>query len=105
VMGNIWLDLGNGTNVAQLRSTFLGKTVTYIGGNGRDSVTYLASAGSTAVRFSAELGAGYDSMSFSLNPPYGPPGVNPSYAFVDFGTGGGTLIGPIDFACRIINLP
>jgi hypothetical protein len=90
--------MGAGANTVVVSAEFHGATLRYVGGAGTDIVSYAPIIGSTSPVLNLRLGAGSDTVGFG-------PGPDPSFAFVDFGSGADTLVGTIDFAVTILNLP
>jgi hypothetical protein len=77
---------------------FHGSSVKYTGGSGVDMLVWNPLAGSSSAKLKASLGAGADSVFFG-------PGVDPSSAFINFGSGIDSVVGTVDFAVTFLNLP
>jgi hypothetical protein len=99
VGGNVRLNMGNGTNAFAVTGMFEGSSINYTGGAGTDMLMYNPLAGSSSAKLKAKLGAGADTVFF------GPAAEDPSYAYIDFGSGVDTVLGVVDFAVTFVNLP
>lgn len=86
-------------DVADFQGTFAGASFNYIGGVGTDTITYNVAAGSARARFTAQLGAGVDSVAFTSG------AANPISAYVDFGAGADSVTGTLNFPFTFLNLP
>jgi hypothetical protein len=102
VNGSAAFNLGNATNTVRWTGVFTGATFYYTGGASVDTITYTPAAGSANARFTASLGASNDSVTFGSGAG---AATNPSFAYVDFGSGLDSVLGTINFPFIFLNLP
>jgi hypothetical protein len=102
VNGSASFNMGSATNTIRWTGIFTGSTFYYLGGAGVDTITYTPAAGSANARFTANLGASNDSVTFGSGAG---AATNPSFAYIDFGAGFDSVSGTINFPFIFLNLP